>query len=170
MTLGLSLKWRIVISSVLLFALVGALFYFQEKFHVVSFLEWLDGLGAWAPILFILVEMVVVFILPGFGLILAQGLEDCSANKPCTVLSFQALPLFFRAHRLLSSGFSHWGLFRNYADYDHQRLYWFSRLRSIHPWLAQLFENAGGLGHIWHWPGCYDRTGCLHHSPGQESP
>ncbi len=74
MTLGLSLKWRIVISSVLLFALVGALFYFQEKFHVVSFLEWLDGLGAWAPILFILVEMVVVvFILPGFGLILALG-------------------------------------------------------------------------------------------------
>ena len=74
MTLGLSLKWRIVIVSVLILALVGVLFYFQGKFHVVSFFEWLDGLGAWAPILFIFMEMVVVvFILPGFGLILALG-------------------------------------------------------------------------------------------------
>lgn len=77
MTLGLSLIWRIIISSVLLLAFLGSLFYFQGKFYmasVVSFLEWLEGLGAWAPILFILMEMVVVvFILPGFGLILALG-------------------------------------------------------------------------------------------------
>ncbi|RLB88295.1 MAG: TVP38/TMEM64 family protein [Deltaproteobacteria bacterium] len=77
MTLGLSLKWRIVIGSVLLVALGGALFYFQGKFHVVnvvSFLEWIEGVGTWAPILFILIEMVVVvFILPGFGLIFALG-------------------------------------------------------------------------------------------------
>ena len=77
MALGLSLKWRIVIGSVLLLAIIGIFFYFQGKFHVVSvisFFEWLEGLGAWAPLLFILVEMVVVvFILPGFGLILALG-------------------------------------------------------------------------------------------------
>jgi len=77
MTLGLSLKRRIVIGGVLLLALVSTLFYFQEKFHVVSvvsFLEWLEGLGAWAPLLFIFAEiLVVVFILPGFGLILALG-------------------------------------------------------------------------------------------------
>ncbi|MBW2689560.1 MAG: TVP38/TMEM64 family protein [Deltaproteobacteria bacterium] len=77
MTLGLSSKRRIIIGSVLFLVLVGTLFYFQGKFHVasvVSFFEWLDGLGAWAPFLFILAEMVVVvFILPGFGLILALG-------------------------------------------------------------------------------------------------
>ena len=74
MTLGLSLKRRIVIGSVLLLAIIGIFFYFQGKVHVVSFFEWLEGLGAWAPLLFILVEMVVVvFILPGFGLILALG-------------------------------------------------------------------------------------------------
>jgi len=73
----LSLMWRIVIGIVLLMTILGIFFYFQGKFHVVnvvSFLEWLEGLGAWAPILFILIEMVVVvFILPGFGLILALG-------------------------------------------------------------------------------------------------
>ena len=77
MTLGLSLKWRIVIGGVLLFALVGALFYFQGKFHMVSvvkFLEWLEGLGAWAPFLFILINMlVVVLVLPGVILTLGAG-------------------------------------------------------------------------------------------------
>lgn len=74
MTLGLSLKWRIVIGSLLLLAIIGIFFYFQEKVHLVSFFEWLEGLGAWAPLLFILAEIVVVvFILPGFGLILALG-------------------------------------------------------------------------------------------------
>lgn len=77
MTLRLSLKWRIVIGSILLLAFVGAFFCFQGKFYVasvVSFFEWLEGLGAWAPFFFILIDMVVVvFILPGFGLILALG-------------------------------------------------------------------------------------------------
>ncbi len=71
----LSLKWRLVIGIVLLLALIGTFFCFQGKFHVVnvaSFLEWLEGLGAPAPLLFILIEMVVVlFILPGVGFVLA---------------------------------------------------------------------------------------------------
>lgn len=74
MTLGLSLKRRIVIGSVLLLAFVGTLFYFQKKIHVVSFLEWLDGLGAWAPFLFILIDMlVVVLVLPGVMFTLGAG-------------------------------------------------------------------------------------------------
>ena len=74
MTLGLSLKRHIVIGSVLLLALVGALFYFQGKFNVVSFLEWLEGLGAWAPILFILIDiLVVVLVLPGVILTFGAG-------------------------------------------------------------------------------------------------
>ncbi|MBW1817889.1 MAG: TVP38/TMEM64 family protein [Deltaproteobacteria bacterium] len=77
MVLGLSLKWRIVIGIVLLLALVGAFFYFQGNFHVesvVSFLEWLEGLGAWAPFLFILIDMlVVVLVLPGVFLTLGAG-------------------------------------------------------------------------------------------------
>ena len=77
MTLGLSLRWRIVIGIVLLLALVGVLFYFKGKFHVVnvvSFLEWLEGLGAWAPFLFILIDMLaVVLVLPGVILTLGAG-------------------------------------------------------------------------------------------------
>jgi len=77
MTLGLSSKRRIVIGSVLLLVLVGTLFYFQGKFHVasvVSFFEWLDGLGAWAPFLFILIDMlVVVLVFPGVILTLGAG-------------------------------------------------------------------------------------------------
>ena len=77
MTRGLPLKWRIVLCIVLLLALVGALFHFQRKFHevsVVSFLEWLEGLGVWAPFLFILIDMlVVVLVLPGVILTLGAG-------------------------------------------------------------------------------------------------
>ena len=77
MTLGLSLRWRIVIGIVLLLALIGIFFCFQGKFHmvsVVSFLEWLEGLGAWAPFLFILIDMLaVVLVLPGVILTLGAG-------------------------------------------------------------------------------------------------
>ena len=74
MTLGLSSKRRIIIGSVLFLVLVGTLFYFQGKFHVVSFLEWLEGLGAWAPFLFILIDMlVVVLVLPGVIFTLGAG-------------------------------------------------------------------------------------------------
>lgn len=66
MARGLPLKWLNIIGIVLLLALVGALFYFQGGSRVVSFLEWLEGLGAWAPFLFILIDMlVVVLVLPG---------------------------------------------------------------------------------------------------------
>ena len=66
MARGLPLKWLNIISIVLLLALIGTLFYFQGESQVVSFLEWLDGLGAWAPFLFILIDMlVVVLVLPG---------------------------------------------------------------------------------------------------------
>jgi len=74
MTLGLSLKWRIVIGSILLLAIIGIFFYFQGKVHVISFFEWLEGLGAWAPFLFILIDMLaVVLVLPGVILTLGAG-------------------------------------------------------------------------------------------------
>ena len=77
MPLRLSSKWQIVIGSVLLLVFVRALFYFQRKFHMVSvagFLEWLEGLGAWAPFLFILIDMlVVVLVLPGVILTFGAG-------------------------------------------------------------------------------------------------
>ncbi|MCD6197893.1 MAG: TVP38/TMEM64 family protein [Deltaproteobacteria bacterium] len=41
---------------------------------MVSFLEWIDGLGAWAPFLFILIDMlVVVLVLPGVIFTLGAG-------------------------------------------------------------------------------------------------
>jgi uncharacterized membrane protein YdjX (TVP38/TMEM64 family) len=74
MARGLPLKWLNIIGIVLLLALVGALFYFQGGSRVVSFLEWLEGLGAWAPFLFILIDMlVVVLVLPGVMFTLGAG-------------------------------------------------------------------------------------------------
>ncbi len=66
MARGLSLKWLNVIGIVLLFALIGTLFYFQGESQVLRFFEWLEKLGVWAPSLFILIEMVVALCaIPG---------------------------------------------------------------------------------------------------------
>jgi uncharacterized membrane protein YdjX (TVP38/TMEM64 family) len=46
--------------------LLGVLIYFDVHLKLIELLEWIDGQGAWAAVLFILVmALVVVFILPG---------------------------------------------------------------------------------------------------------
>jgi uncharacterized membrane protein YdjX (TVP38/TMEM64 family) len=74
MVRGLFLKWHIVLGIVLLLALIGALFYFEGQSYILSFFDWLDKLGAWAPFLFILIDMlVVVLVLPGVIFTLGAG-------------------------------------------------------------------------------------------------
>ncbi|MEA1949029.1 MAG: TVP38/TMEM64 family protein [Thermodesulfobacteriota bacterium] len=74
MVRGLFLKWGIVLGIVLLLAPIGALFYFEAQSYILSFFDWLDKLGAWAPFLFILIDMlVVVLVLPGVIFTLGAG-------------------------------------------------------------------------------------------------
>ncbi|MBW2100335.1 MAG: TVP38/TMEM64 family protein [Deltaproteobacteria bacterium] len=71
---GLSLVKYIVICLLFIAAVVGGLFYFDAQSYVLRLFDWLDGLGAWAPLLFILIEMVVVvFVLPGIIFTLGAG-------------------------------------------------------------------------------------------------
>jgi uncharacterized membrane protein YdjX (TVP38/TMEM64 family) len=74
MTKGLSLVKYITICILLIAAVVGGLFYFDAQSYVLRLFDWLDGLGAWAPPLFILIDMlVVVFVLPGIIFTLGAG-------------------------------------------------------------------------------------------------
>ena len=65
---------QLVITVVLVMAGVALLFHFDLDEHVVPFLEWLKSQGAWAPLIFILVDaLVVVLVLPGVLLTLGAG-------------------------------------------------------------------------------------------------
>lgn len=48
--------------------------YIDVRNYALNFFAWLDGLGVWAPLLFILIDfLVVVFVLPGVLLTLGAG-------------------------------------------------------------------------------------------------
>jgi uncharacterized membrane protein YdjX (TVP38/TMEM64 family) len=74
MTKGLFLVKYIVICLLFIAAIVGGFLYFDAQTYVLRLFDWLDGLGAWAPPLFILIDMlVVVFVLPGVIFTLGAG-------------------------------------------------------------------------------------------------
>lgn len=74
MARGLSLGWGIVFSTLFVGVILGVLAYFDAQSHVLDLLSWIDGLGAWGPVLFILCDLlVVVFVLPGVVLTLGAG-------------------------------------------------------------------------------------------------
>lgn len=74
MTKGLSLVKYIAICLLIIAAVVGGFLYFDAQTHVLRLFDWLDGLGAWAPLFFILIDMlVVVFVLPGVIFTLGAG-------------------------------------------------------------------------------------------------
>lgn len=63
---GASPVWSIAVSVLFVAAVLGALIYFDTHQQVLQLLEWLDTQGAWGPLLFILIMMlVVVLVLPG---------------------------------------------------------------------------------------------------------
>lgn len=64
----------IIASVVLVAAVLGMLIYFDAQQQVLLLLEWLDAQGAWAPLLFILLMMlVVVLVLPGVMFTVGAG-------------------------------------------------------------------------------------------------
>lgn len=66
---------RLIAISILFVALlVAALVYFDVHDDVLRLLEWLDAQGAWGPLLFIVLMMlVVVLLLPGVMLTIGAG-------------------------------------------------------------------------------------------------
>lgn len=58
--------WSIAVSVLFVAAVLAVLIYFDTQTQVLQLLEWLDAQGAWGPLLFILIMMlVVVLVLPG---------------------------------------------------------------------------------------------------------
>jgi len=65
---------HLLLTVVLVMAGIALLFYFDLDEHALRFLAWLELQGAWAPLLFILVDaLVVVLVLPGVLLTLGAG-------------------------------------------------------------------------------------------------
>lgn len=70
----LSLDKYITIGILLAGGIIGAFVYFDGQYHVLRLFDWLDELGPWAPVLFILIDMlVVIFLLPGVMFTLGAG-------------------------------------------------------------------------------------------------
>jgi len=70
---GFSLERCVAICILFVGALAGAVIYFDAQSHLLRFFDWLEEIGAWAPLLFILIDMlVVVFVLPGVMLTLGS--------------------------------------------------------------------------------------------------
>lgn len=71
---GWSMAAGIAGSAIFVGLVVAALFYFDLQDSVIRFLQWLNGMGLWAPLLFALVmALVVVFLLPGVLLTTGAG-------------------------------------------------------------------------------------------------
>lgn len=75
---GASPAWSIVVSILFVAAVLAVLTYFDIQAQALQLLErldaWLDAQGAWAPLLFILIMMlVVVLVLPGTMLTTGAG-------------------------------------------------------------------------------------------------
>ena len=71
-----ALSLGVIIGSVLFVGIVlGTLIYFFDlQSHVKSLLEWIDSQGIWAPILFILVDIVIILTLfPGVLITMGAG-------------------------------------------------------------------------------------------------
>jgi uncharacterized membrane protein YdjX (TVP38/TMEM64 family) len=65
---------HLLLTVVLVMAGVALLFHFDLDKHALRLLEWLELQGAWAPLLFILADsLVVVLVLPGVILTLGSG-------------------------------------------------------------------------------------------------
>jgi uncharacterized membrane protein YdjX (TVP38/TMEM64 family) len=70
----LSLGRLIAICILFVAALIGGLVHFGAQSSLLRFFDWLDALGAWAPLLFMLIDMlVVVLVLPGVMFTLGAG-------------------------------------------------------------------------------------------------
>src|SRR5262245_61941117 len=67
-------KWKWIIGLVVVVVLIGAAKYFHAQTLLKQALEWMKGLGFWAPVIFIaLYILACVSFLPGWILTLGAG-------------------------------------------------------------------------------------------------
>jgi uncharacterized membrane protein YdjX (TVP38/TMEM64 family) len=67
-------KWKMVLAAVALVALIGAIQYFRVQDLLQQALDWVQGLGMWAPLLFVgLYALACVLLVPGSVLTLGAG-------------------------------------------------------------------------------------------------
>lgn len=70
----LSLAWGITVSTAALAVILALLTHLDVHPYVLELFAWLDGIGIWGPLLFMLIYMlIVVFVLPGILFTLGAG-------------------------------------------------------------------------------------------------
>ncbi len=66
--------WLIIAGTVLSAIVIGLLLRMGARDHVLRLLDWLDGMGAWGPLLFIAIQtLIVVGLVPGVLFTLGAG-------------------------------------------------------------------------------------------------
>ena len=81
--------WPAVAASVSAAAVIVSVLIhvFDLRPYVVSLLDWFDGMGIWAPVLFILIDAaVVVFLLPGMIMTMGAGFLFGVVKGSCYVV------------------------------------------------------------------------------------
>jgi uncharacterized membrane protein YdjX (TVP38/TMEM64 family) len=74
MTPSSSILWSILTGTLLVGLLLAALLYFDLQVPLLAFLDWLQTIGVWALLLFILIDMLLVIcLLPSILFTLAAG-------------------------------------------------------------------------------------------------
>ena len=108
----MSLERGMALSILFVASLVGAFTYFDIQSQVLVFFEWLDKLGAWAPLLFIVVEIfIVVLLLPGIFFTLGAGFLFGAVNGTLYVIigtTIGATSAFLIARHLFGKEVSIW--------------------------------------------------------------
>lgn len=89
---GLSLEWGIVLSILFVALLLGLMSYFRLGGQVARLFDWLAGMGGWAPLLFIIIDMlVVILLLPGIMVTMGAGfLFGVGLGSLCVVVATTA--------------------------------------------------------------------------------
>ena len=109
--------WVILISTLLVAALLGLMFYFDAQAYVVTLLQWLDGKGSWAFVIFILVDaLVVVLLLPGIMITMGAGfMFGVAAGAACVVIAttLGAAVAFLIARSCFSDRITIWLIIQN---------------------------------------------------------
>jgi uncharacterized membrane protein YdjX (TVP38/TMEM64 family) len=74
MTQSASILWSMLVGTLLVGMLLASLLYFDLQVPLLAFFDWLQTIGFWAPLLFILIDMLlVIFLLPSILFTLAAG-------------------------------------------------------------------------------------------------
>ncbi|MFT4993830.1 MAG: putative membrane protein YdjX (TVP38/TMEM64 family) [Paraglaciecola sp.] len=108
MTQASSILWSILTGTLLVGLLLVTLLYFDLQVPLREFFDWLQTIGLWAPLLFILIDMLlVIFLLPSIIFTLAAGfLFGPALGSFCVIVAttLGAAVAFFISRHSFSEG------------------------------------------------------------------